>query len=48
MFYRMIIIIIVIMLIICMGSELGLFAELYKSVSYIKTILNFIKENKLT
>ena len=48
MFYGMIIIIIVIMLIICMGSELGFFAELYKSVSYIKTILNVITENNLT
>ena len=37
------------MLIICIGSELGFFfAELYKAVNYIKTILNFIKKNKLT
>ena len=43
-----IIIILVIMLIICIGSELGFFAELYKLVNYIKTILNFIKKNELT
>ena len=36
------------MLIICIGSELGFFAELYKLVNYIKTILNFIKKNELT